>query len=47
LKPRSLQVVNDCFKNESNTVVGVFLQRLIKHLIYDVLQKAIALNIKT
>jgi hypothetical protein len=28
LKPRSLQVVNDCFKNESNAVVRVFLQRL-------------------
>jgi hypothetical protein len=28
LKPRGLQVVNDCFKNESNAVVGVFLQRL-------------------
>jgi hypothetical protein len=24
-KPRSLQVVNDCFKNKSNAVVGVFL----------------------
>jgi hypothetical protein len=29
LKSRSLQEVNDCFKNESNAVVGVFLQRLI------------------
>jgi hypothetical protein len=28
LKPRSLQVINDCFKNESNAVVGVFFQRL-------------------
>jgi hypothetical protein len=28
LKPRSLQEVNDCFKNESNAVVAVFLQRL-------------------
>jgi septal ring factor EnvC (AmiA/AmiB activator) len=28
LKARSLQVVNDCFKKESNAVVGVFLQRL-------------------
>ncbi len=27
-KPRSLQEVNDCFKNESNAVVGVFLLRL-------------------
>jgi glycosyltransferase involved in cell wall biosynthesis len=30
LKPRSLQVVNDCFKNESNAVVGVFLKRLLR-----------------
>jgi len=30
LKPGSLQIVNDCFKNESNEVFGVFLQRLSK-----------------
>ncbi len=30
MKPRSLQEVDDCFKNESNAVVGVFLQRLNK-----------------
>lgn len=29
LKSRSLLIVNDCFKNESNAVFGVFLQRLI------------------
>ncbi|GAF04951.1 hypothetical protein JCM21142_93674 [Saccharicrinis fermentans DSM 9555 = JCM 21142] len=28
LKPRSLLIVNDCFKNENNAVFGVFLQRL-------------------
>ncbi|WP_235208357.1 hypothetical protein, partial [Saccharicrinis fermentans] len=30
LKPRSLLIVNDCFKNENNAVFGVFLQRLFK-----------------
>ncbi len=30
LKPRSLLIVNDCFKNENNAVFGVFLQRLVK-----------------
>lgn len=29
LKPRSLLIVNNCFKNE-NAAVGVFLQRLYK-----------------
>ncbi|GAF05640.1 hypothetical protein JCM21142_104383 [Saccharicrinis fermentans DSM 9555 = JCM 21142] len=28
LKPRSLLMVNDCFKNENNAIFGVFLQRL-------------------
>ncbi len=32
LKPRSLQVVNDCFKNERKALVGVFLQRLRKRI---------------
>jgi hypothetical protein len=30
LKLRSLQMVNDCFKNESNAIFDVFLQRLIR-----------------
>lgn len=30
LKSRSLHKVNDCFKNESNTVFAVLLQRLNK-----------------
>lgn len=35
LKPRSLLFVNDCFKNENNEVVGVFLQRLTKILLFS------------
>mgnify|MGYP006879618216 CR=1 FL=1 len=34
LKPRSLLIVNDCFKNENNAVFGVFLQRLNKIRMY-------------
>jgi hypothetical protein len=34
LKPRSLLLVKDCFKNESNAVFGVFSQRLFKGLSY-------------
>jgi hypothetical protein len=33
LKSRSLLIVNDSFKNESNAVFGVFLQRLINKLL--------------
>ncbi|MCF6331739.1 MAG: efflux RND transporter periplasmic adaptor subunit [Draconibacterium sp.] len=33
LKPRSLLLVNDCFRNESNEVFGVFLQRLFRKIL--------------
>ena len=39
LKPRSLLFVNDCFKNENNAVVGVFLQRLFRNRSAEVLKK--------
>ncbi|MDA3954387.1 MAG: FG-GAP-like repeat-containing protein [Bacteroidales bacterium] len=37
LKLRSLIIVNDCFKNESNAEFGVFLQRLISTVLLIIL----------
>jgi hypothetical protein len=37
LKPRSLLIVNDCFKNENNAVFGLFLQRLNRAILCSVI----------